>query len=331
MTGLFLVLSILVLAHAAKGSSGSLRDPERKRLACHPADALEVTVGDDFDAKKLDTNTWMVLEGCSKKMCRRPDKVQLRDGNLELHMGPSKPYKAADGRVFSYEGGGILMNETLHFGYYEARVAFSGAPGYVQVFWTTTSPSFLEPVDGPQQEFDVVQYPGNRSYYEITTWRWSPEPYAIVGKSRILLQQPTRLSAKASEGCPLMTPALSKSFTKEKLEELGDNKWEGEPEPMKPPSNETDAEDAQAAQLDMTGWHTYGLLYTPEQAFFYLDGVPIRMIDLAKALPGDELARQHVLLTTQVTGETVGEVGDASGVMYVDYFRFHQLPGSETQ
>ncbi|CEM32144.1 unnamed protein product [Vitrella brassicaformis CCMP3155] len=285
---------------------------------------LPLAFDEQFEGSLADIHgRWTLLDECPRAACRTPDQVWVQDGQLHLRMTHREQPYEKDGKHIEFDVGGVVTKESMGFGYYEARVKFTSSGGFWQAFWLNASPNSVSPVPGPRQEHDIVEYIGGHEYIEITIWRWSPRPYEIVGKSRLELQQPRDYDSCLS----YEVMRLSRSFTQEEVEKKA--QWEGDPEQMVPGMNSTMMREAE--EFNPADWHTYGMLYTPQVAFFYLDGFPVRKFDLSSKFSANELRRQYTFLTSQVTDTTAEEVtlppGGEPEVMYVDHFKYYKLPG----
>jgi beta-glucanase (GH16 family) len=127
--------------------------PSPSEVAQLPPPGYRLVWQDDFDRAALDASRWRVMTGPRRDAENTPDAVTLQNGVLRITTSTEKGVHET----------GFLTTDGLFdatYGYFEARIRFSDAPGEWCAFWLQ-SPTNGQPKGDPARagvEIDVVEH-----------------------------------------------------------------------------------------------------------------------------------------------------------------------------
>lgn len=128
------------------------------RNACaEPPAGYVLTWSDEFNGTALDGTKWWAKSDTNRSAANVPEAVKVADGNLTI-----TTYTAQKDGTLAHRTGMVTSYGLFEqkFGYFEARIKFSDAPGMWSAFWVQ-SRSFGDPVDDAAvagAEIDVVEH-----------------------------------------------------------------------------------------------------------------------------------------------------------------------------
>ena len=263
---------------------------------------------ENFTGTTLDESVWNVVQSqhyIDGGIASR-DAVSVSGGNLRLSNYTDAAGKHHGGGI---ETGGIgALTPTSGgfqgaYGYAEARMLFPDGPDTTSTFWTMSnngnnSMPFGDPAgDGP--ELDIVEH-GNK-------------PGSGPGSG----------DANGDGKCDW--PSTATLPCKEAY--LAGGHWDGFEEDHKP-MHYAPVENPTPANSLQGNFHTFGMLWTPEEYRFFLDGVEVKRVTAGTSYsPEWYILRSYV---TQSSTTNFGPLGHADNdVTLVDYVKVWQRPLSD--
>ncbi|MGH9184266.1 MAG: glycoside hydrolase family 16 protein, partial [Acidimicrobiales bacterium] len=259
---------------------------------------------EQFNGSAVDESVWNILEehGFAPDGINTRDTVSVTGGNLRMTNYTDASGLAHASKLFT--GGIGTLNPTpggfdSAYGYVEARMQFPDGPGTNSAFWMMSnngnnSMPFGDPAsDGP--ELDIVEHLNRPA------------------------SGPDSGDADGDGFCDW--PGGSTVACKETF--LAGGHWDGFEEDHKVMHHEPVQNPNPAVSLQ-GNFHTYGMLWTPEEYRFFADGIEVKRVTAGLAF-----VPQHVILTT-VTDPTPPDYGalgsPANDVTLVDYVKVWQRP-----
>ncbi len=133
---------------------------------------------DEFNTNEIDTNKWTFRTDSKHWSTQLERNIELKNGLLYLNL---KKEKTLDK---DYTGAGIISNDTLKYGYYEARLKIPKGEGWHTSFWLmkhnrlgNTNPSATE------IEIDILENDSkSKDGYEIAFHKWLNGHVSIFGQ-----------------------------------------------------------------------------------------------------------------------------------------------------
>ena len=168
-------------ADAVKFEAAPTYTPAPAPPASNPApdpsylpEGYELAFSDDFNGTSLDTSVWDHQDGTyyvnGYTGAYRPENVTVSDGTCKIAM-KKESYGGAQ-----YTTGGIISKPSFGFGYYEARLKFSGTgSGFHQSFWLYTNIGNRETTQDSYDEVDIIETDSsnvNNYYITYHDWHW---------------------------------------------------------------------------------------------------------------------------------------------------------------
>ncbi|TBL68354.1 family 16 glycoside hydrolase [Paenibacillus thalictri] len=125
---------------------------------------------DDFNGSSLDSAKWDTYDITSANGAYRPENVTVSGGNLQIAM-KKETYGGK-----SYTSGGVLSKPSFGYGYYEARLKFSGSgSGWHQSFWLYTYLGVRASTPDNYGEVDIIETDSSNTGKYSTNyhdWHW---------------------------------------------------------------------------------------------------------------------------------------------------------------
>ena len=197
---------------------------------------LNEALSDEFDQPELDRSKWNNDVGDWGVWSWEPELASVKDSMLTISM--TQETHTRDGSEFYYKSGIVRIEQTITYGYFEARIkGCERFPGAAPAFWlySVGQPTPTEEGGVQYSEIDVVELQQSEWDFNRSEWE-GPEFVDMNLHARII--QNGELTWIRPGGFPDITR----------------NKWEAP----------WDARDE---------FHTYGVLSRPDSIFWYVDGV----------------------------------------------------------
>ncbi|HMG43444.1 MAG TPA: glycoside hydrolase family 16 protein [Acidimicrobiales bacterium] len=263
---------------------------------------------ENFDGTALDQSVWTVLQDDTHPV----DGVHTRDtvgldgaGHLKL-----SSYSDANGQdhVSSLFTGGIGDSTPTPggfeaaYGYVEASINFPDGPASSSTFWTMSANGTDMPLGDPAAsgpEIDIVEHANLPA-----TGLWSGD-------------------FNADGRCDW--PATATLPCKETF--LAGGHWNGVEEDHVA-MHEISVENPNPSVSLQGNYHRYGVLWTPEEYRYFVDGIEVK-----RTAAGQSYGLEYLVLQTYILDAASAEFGPlgspANDVTYVDYVKVWQRPISE--
>lgn len=117
---------------------------------------MVLTFADEFDGDHLDYSVWKSQayeDGLKRETARGPDNVEVRDGNLRLHVRREARPAGGD-RISTWTAGYVYTRETVEpNSYVEARFKAGTASGVNNAFWLACVSKV--PTDGLRDRYEI--------------------------------------------------------------------------------------------------------------------------------------------------------------------------------
>lgn len=177
-------------------------DPKQQPLEGTDVNGYVLTWSDEFSGDKVDQKRWHFRLDCKHWSQQKAENNVVLGGvyrvlllkeqvdcptNHWLQPGQKEGDKPA--RVVQYTGGGIISNDFLRYGYYEARLKVPSGAGWHTSFWmmndltVNSDPSDLEfdPLSNPKLKSHIELDPFENDsidlkHYQTDAHQWKPEP-----------------------------------------------------------------------------------------------------------------------------------------------------------
>ncbi|TKB43064.1 glycoside hydrolase family 16 protein [Thalassotalea mangrovi] len=182
------------LTTLAACSSTSLLDPASDPMV-QPYPGTDVAGyqlawSDEFNGTEVDENRWKYRLDCKHWSKQQKQNNSVSDGLLRIHLkketvscpenkalqpGQQEGEKPA-GEV-QYTGGGVISNDEMRYGYYEARLKTPTGAGWHSSFWMMRHGIYAGDPAYSQIELDPFENDSiDPKHYQIDAHQWRPEP-----------------------------------------------------------------------------------------------------------------------------------------------------------
>ena len=263
---------------------------------------------EQFDGSAVDESVWSILQDDPHPAdgLHTRDTVSV-DGSGHLQMSTYTDSAGTDHASALATGGIGDLNPTpggfdAAYGYIEASLNFPDGPGTGSTFWAMSNNGnglpFGDPaVAGP--ELDIVEHAN------LPATGWYSGDFNGDGR------------------CDW--PAGATLPCKETF--IAGGHWDGVEEDHKAMHEVTVENPNPAVSLEGT-FHTYGVLWTPEEYRYFVDGIEVKRVTTAQSF-----SPQHLVLQTYIIDHGAAEYGPlgsaGNDVTLVDYVKVWQRPVSE--